>query len=162
LTYSAQFDAGRYGAMLADSLSDVTADLRTIDLVDLVSFIRLGSHTAIEDLIHSSVELFFKQGSLISAWTACVDMAWESPPLVTLGMEFRHPVVSVFFDLLLRGPGDRVVVRGILFEEMVADAGGGLRLLADAIAESRLPCRTAARGASQTRLPSPGRGLSQQ
>jgi len=162
LTYYAHFDAGRYGAMLADSLSDVTADLRTIDLVDLVSFIRLESHTAIEDLIHSSVELFFKQGSLISAWTAGVDMAWESPPVVTLGMEFRHPAVSVFFDLSLRGRVDGVVVRGILFEETVADAGGGLRLLAGAIAESRLPRKAAGRVALQTRLPWAGGGLSQQ
>ena len=88
-------------------------------------------------------------------------MAWESPPVVTLGLECRHPVVSVVFDLLLRGRADGVVVRGILFEEMVADAGRGLRLLAGALAESRLP-RKAGRMALQTRLPWAGDGLSQQ
>ncbi len=134
---------------MADSLRDVAVDLRTIDPVDLVSFIRFGSYGAIEDLIQSSAELFFKHGTLTSAWSACVDLAWDSLPLVTLGLEFRHPVVSVFFDLLLGARGSDVAVRAVLFEEPVADRAGALRLLAGAIADARLPRRAAGRAARQ-------------
>ncbi len=124
LTYLAEPDDGAYAAVLADSLRDVAADLRTIDPVDLVSFIRFGSFPAIEDLIQSSAELFFRHGTLTSAWTACVDLAWDSLPLVTLGLEFRHPIVSVFFDLLLGARGDDVAVRSVMFEEPVARPAG--------------------------------------
>ena len=137
----AEFNTGPLAAMLADSLQDVTEELRAIDIVDLVSFIRFGSYRAIDDLIHSSTELFFRQGSLMSAWTACVDMAWETLPTVTLGMEFRHPVVSVFFDLLIGAGHDAVKVRGFLFEEPCETAGDGLRLLSRAIDDARLPQR---------------------
>lgn len=140
-------DDEAYAALLADSLAEVVGDLRTIDIVDLVSFIRFGSFAAIEDLIHSSTELFFKPGTLISAWTACVDMAWESLPVVTLGMEFRHPAVSVFFDLLLGGLEQGVAVRAILFEEPVGDLAEGLVALGRAIAEARIPRRASGRAA---------------
>ncbi len=136
-----EFNTSPFAAMLVDSLREVTEELRTIDVVDLVSFIRFGSYTAIDDLIHSSTELFFRQGSLMSAWTACVDMAWETLPTITLGMEFRHPVVSVFFDLLIGAGRDAVTVRGILFEEHCETASDRLRLLSRAIDEARLPQR---------------------
>ncbi|MGI4764077.1 MAG: hypothetical protein ACRYGP_03260 [Janthinobacterium lividum] len=147
---------GRYATVLAEGLREVTADLRTIDPVDLVSFIRFGSHGAIEDLIQSSVELFFKHGTLISSWSACVDLAWDTYPLVTLGMEFRHPIVSVFFDLVLGAHAGEVVIQAVLFEEPEPDAAGGVDRLARAIADARLPRRAAGRVA---RLPTVGRGL---
>ena len=142
MTQVAELNTGPFAAMLVDNLREVTEELRTIDVVDLVSFIRYGSYTAIDDLIHSSTELFFRQGSLMSAWTACVDLAWETLPTITLGMEFRHPVVSVFFDLLIGAGRDAVKVRGMLFEEPCETAGDRLRLLSRAIDEARLPQRT--------------------
>lgn len=150
MSHTAESDDDAYAATLADSLVDVVGDLRTIDIVDLVSFIRFGSYAAIEDLIHSSTELFFKPGTLISAWTACVDMAWDSLPVVTLGMEFRHPVVSVFFDLLLGGLEQGVAVRGILFEEPVEGLAERLAALGRAIADARIPCRATGRNAPST------------
>lgn len=159
MTDLADPDAGAYAAVLADSLRDVAADLRTIDPVDLVSFIRFGSFPAIEDLIQSSAELFFRHGSLISAWTACVDLAWDSLPLVTLGLEFRHPIVSVFFDLALGARGDEVSVRSVLFEEPVADRESRLDRLARALAEARLPRRAAGRAAALGLVPSARPGL---
>lgn len=159
MTYLAEPDDGAYAAVLADSLRDVAADLRTIDPVDLVSFIRFGSFPAIEDLIQSSAELFFKHGTLCSAWTACVDLAWDSLPLVTLGLEFRHPLVSVFFDLLLGARGDDVAVRSLMFEEPVADLASGLDRLARALAEARLPRRAAGRAAALGLVPGIRPGL---
>ena len=147
MSHTAASDDDAYAAILADSLVEVVSDLRTIDLVDLVSFIRFGSFAAIEDLIHSSTELFFKPGTLTSAWTACVDMAWESLPVVTLGMEFRHSAVSVFFDLLLGGVEQGVTVRGILFEERVEGLAEGMVTLGRAIAEARIPRRATGRSA---------------
>ena len=155
MTHVSEYEGG-YATVLAESLREVTADLRTIDPVDLVSFIRFGSHGAVEDLIQSSVELYFKTGTLISSWSACVDMAWDTCPLVTLGMEFRHSAVSVFFDLVLGAHQGEVAVQAVIFEEPEPDANGGVSLLARAIADARLPRRVANRS---TRVPSAGTGL---
>lgn len=155
MTNISEYEGG-YATVLAEGLREVTADLRTIDPVDLVSFIRLGSHGAIEDLIQSSVELYFKQGTMISSWSACVDLAWDSFPLVTLGMEFRHPIVSVFFDLVLGAHAGEVSIQAVLFEEPEPDAASRVDRLAHAIADARLPRRVTDRPA---RLPSAGPGL---
>ena len=47
MSYLAEPDDGAYAAVLAEGLRDVAADLRTIEPVDLVSFIRFGSFPAI-------------------------------------------------------------------------------------------------------------------
>jgi hypothetical protein len=53
----------------------------------------------IEDLIHSSAELYFKQGALRYACAAEADVQWEATPSVSLGMKFRWRGATVFFRL---------------------------------------------------------------
>lgn len=92
-------------------------ELRAIDLVDLVSFVRLESFATIEDLVNSSTELLFKPDMLVFSWAAAVDLQWDALPVVTLGLEFRHPTVSVFFNLTIRSADEQVEVLGLSFEE---------------------------------------------
>ena len=146
-------DLERYSAILSDNLQDVAAELRTIDLVDIVSYIRYGSFATLDDLIQSSTELFFRSGTISFAWTARVDLGWEDPPIVTIGMEFRHHAISVFFDLTLRADQQSVKVCGILFDDPVGTPAEKLGVLASAIAAARMPASTVepahARPASQ-------------
>ena len=138
-------DANQYAKVLSDNLREFTADLRTIDLSDLVAFLRFGCYATVEDLVLSSTELFFKSGTLNFAWTGEVDLPWDAQPSVTMGMEFRHRAVSVFFDLSLRAYDDTVKVCGILFEGDGDEADDKVARLSQAIAEARLPVRTALR-----------------
>ena len=139
---SFESDLGLYSGLLAESLKGVADDLRTIDLADIVSYIRFGSYATIEDLLQSSTELFFKQGVLSFAWTAGVEMAWGELPTVTVGMEFHHRSVSVFFDLSLRACDESVTVCGILFDEPVRESCEKVARLCEAIEEARLPERS--------------------
>ena len=139
MTYIFESDLNQYSTVLEENLNGVAEDLRTIDLADLVSYIRFGSYATIEDLLHSSSELFFQHGALNFAWTAGVDMPWGELPTVTMGMEFRLRAVSVFFDLSLRAFDQTVKVCGILFEEPVRNPQEKISRLSDAIAEVRLP-----------------------
>lgn len=127
---------------MADGLKDVAADLRTIDLVDMVSYVRFGSYATIEDLVHSSTELFFRQGTLTFAWSAGIDMTWSEPAMITMGMEFRSSAISVFFDLTLRAFDESVKVCAILFEEPVAEPADKVIRLSQAIADARLTDRS--------------------
>ena len=142
MTFSFERDLDRYSTVMADALKFVAEDLRTIDVVDLVSYVRFGSFATLEDLVHSSTELFFRHGVLSFAWTAAVDMTWNEAPTFTVGMEFRHQAVSVFFDLVLRARDEAVEIAGILFDDPLADPHDKVERLRQAIADARLPERS--------------------
>lgn len=127
--------------ILGRSLAEVAADLRLIDAADLVAYIRLGQFANIGDLVNSSAELFFKEGTLSFAWAAEAEVRWGSPPKISLDMEFRHREVTVFFNFTLRARQGIVAVHRVLFDDPAAaqDAESGLRWLSEALADARLP-----------------------
>lgn len=88
---------------IADGVKDVAAELRLIDIVNLVVYIQLEKHGNLDDLVASSVELYFKPDTLRYGWRAAVDTDWSGPASVTLDMEFQNKGVTVFFSLIL-GP----------------------------------------------------------
>ena len=153
MSIETQSERGACAVILAHGLGDVVEELRAFDPVDLVSFVRFGSFGALEDLLQSSTELFFHEHTLTFGWTAAVEMNWNEGPTVTLGMEFRHGPVSVFFDLLLGPTSHDVQVVSTLFDPACADPGLRLTILSDALADARLPKRLAA--GSSLRLPGP-------
>ncbi len=143
MTCIADSDRHRYATLLEHHLKEVADELRTIDLLDIVNFIRLESFPAIDDLLQSSTELFFREGTLTFAWMADVEMTWSDLPTVKLAMEFRQDPVAVFFDLWVGAFDQAVRVGSILFDQGVVDAGQGVAYLADALARARMPQRTA-------------------
>jgi hypothetical protein len=132
-----QYDA--YARVLTDGLQDVFEELHAIDPVDLVTHVRLGEYAAIEDLLLSSTELFFREGSLTFAWTASARIEWGNVPAVTLGMEFTHMSVSVFFDLSLRAMDQVVSIGSILFDPECHEPQERLKRLTRAVADAHLP-----------------------
>jgi hypothetical protein len=139
LTYLVENDFGAYGRIIADGLADVFEELHAIDLADLVGHIRFDQHAAIEDLLQSATELFFKDGTLTFAWHARVDMPWDGVPTVTLGMEFKHQTVSVFFNMSFQARDHVVQVVGILFDPDCRDAGERRFRLRQALVDAHLP-----------------------
>lgn len=155
MTFIVEHEQQAYARLIADGLTDVLNELHAIDLVDLVSFIRFDRYPALDDLLQSATELFFKEGTVTFAWNAWVDMAWGDVPTVTLGMEFNHLTVSVFFNLTLKAMEQAVEVVGILFDPECHNPTERRRRLARAIADAHLP------GASLhrvVRLPRGGKG----
>jgi hypothetical protein len=151
LSIGAESEHGALAVILAHGLTDVVEELRAFDPVDLVSFVRFGSFAALEDLLQSSTELFFREHTLTFGWTAGVEMNWGEGPTVTLGMEFRHGPVSVFFDLALQPESYDIQVVSTLFDPGCSDPSMQLAILAEALADARLPKRLAA--VSGLRLP---------
>lgn len=125
--------------ILCAGLDDVAADLRLIDTADLVAYVRAGQFANIGDLVDSSAELFFKQGTLSFGWSAEVTIRWDRPPKISLAMEFRHRAVTVFFDLTLTARHGTVCVRRVLFDAPDTAGAGAMRSLDEAFADARLP-----------------------
>lgn len=135
MTNRTEQDLASYCSIVEDNLAEVVAELREVDLADLVSFIRFESYPTIDDLVNAATELFFNPDMLVFSWAACADLRWDALPAVTLGLEFRHPSVTVFFDLTLRDAAQSVDVLGIAFD---APALPPHAALSHAFAEARL------------------------
>ncbi|MET0568917.1 MAG: hypothetical protein ABWZ74_07555 [Hyphomicrobiaceae bacterium] len=123
---------------LADGLREVASELRLIDAIDLVTFIRAEQFGNIKTLVSSSTEMFFKPGTVSFGSSGDVDLKWGGAPSVALDMEFRHMRVNVYFRLLLEALHAGVEINHIAFEEGSQDPDENTRRLVDAIADARL------------------------
>ncbi len=130
-----QSDWGAYIDVVEANIDGFVDEMRTIDIVDLISFIRMEHYPNIEDLINSSTELLFRTDMMVFGWAAGVDLRWDARPMVTLGMEFRHPTVSLFFNLSIGATERFVEILGVAFEEAWLDPVAHLRA---AFADARL------------------------
>ena len=75
-------------------------------------------------------------------------------PTVTLGMEFKHQTVSVFFNMSFQARSHLVQVVGILFDPECRDAAERRFRLRQALADAHLPRRVMGRlGGSPARRP---------
>lgn len=124
--------------VLANGLRDVASELRLIDAVDLVAFIRTEQFGNIKTLVSSSTELFFKPDTIAFGASGDVDLAWGGSPAIGLDMEFRHQSVNVYFRLLLESVHAAIEIHHISFEGGSSDPDENTRLLVDAIADARL------------------------
>lgn len=123
---------------LADGLRDVAAELRLIDAVDLVTFIRTEQFGNIRNLVSSSTELFFKPGTIAFGLSGDVDLKWGAEPSVALDMEFHHRRINVYFRLLLHALHAAIEINHISFEDGSANPDENTRHLIEAIADARL------------------------
>ena len=129
-----------FAAIMAQSLAEVIEELHAIDPLDLVSYIRFGCFSAIEDLLQTSTELFFRDGTLTFGWSASADVSWDAVPVVTLGLEFRARSVSVFFDLTMRAAERLISIASVLFDPICPDPLEQKTQLREALA-ARVPPR---------------------
>lgn len=123
---------------VADGIKDVAAELRLTNVADFISFIHLEQFNNIRDLVNSSMELYFKHGTLSYGCFADYELEWDQPPSIFLDLAFRHHEVAVMFNLALRASHASVSIRSISFG---ADSDGPdqdtSRLIA-AIADAKL------------------------
>jgi len=123
---------------LADNVRDVAAELRLIDLADFVTFIHREQYATIQDLVNSSIELYFKHGTLTYGAMAAFDLEWDAPPAVTLGLEFKYKAVHVAFDLMLQPHEAGIQIRCISFDDELHGEEQKTDALISAIAAAKL------------------------
>lgn len=125
--------------IIAQEIVDVATELRLADVSDLMLFIRNDQTANIEDLVNSSTELYFKNGTLRYALVAGCSVRWDAAPTILLDMEFRHALVSVFFRLVLSQSRAAVEIIDMFFDEKGLDSELKAQRLIDAVADARLP-----------------------
>jgi hypothetical protein len=123
---------------IADGVKDVAAELRLIDIVNLIVYIQLEKHGNLDDLVASSVELYFKPDTLRYGWRAAVETDWSGPASVTLDMEFQNKGVTVFFSLILGPLKAGIEIHYFAVAGSSGDPEENTGRLIDAIADARL------------------------
>ena len=98
---------------IAEAVRDVAAELRLMDVADLVAFIRFERFGDIQDIVDSSVELFFKHGTLTYGMAADYELGWDGQPIIRLDFEFRHRRVNALFSLCLEAEQAGIDVKSL-------------------------------------------------
>src|ERR1700738_5415083 len=108
---------------LGTAFEPVAAELRLVDVADFIAYIHAEKFANIQDIVNSSVELFFKPGTLSFGWGAEFELDWNSLPVITLDMEFRHRSVWLVFKLVLRALQTKVIGQFFFVGRISVDPG---------------------------------------
>lgn len=126
---------------IADGIMDVAAELRLMNVADYVSFIHLEQFNNIRDIVNSSMELYFKHGTLSYGCSADYELEWDQPPSILLDLEFHHREVAVRFNLTLQAAHASVEISEITFATGSHGEADDTRRLVEAIADAKLSGR---------------------
>ncbi len=130
--------AERKERILSEAMEPVAAELRLVDVADFITYIRSERFANIQDIVNSSIELFFRSGTLSYAWAAEFELDWSTPPQISLDMEFQHRGVVIVFKLVLHAYQTSVAIRHFSVEELAGDLEMEIRRMIEALADARL------------------------
>ncbi|MFA7306110.1 MAG: hypothetical protein WC026_05500 [Hyphomicrobium sp.] len=124
--------------ILGDSVRSVAADLRLIDLPDIVTFLKSGQIGSVGALVQASIELSFKPETLKFGHSGDVYIDWGNEPRVSFDMEFHHQAIHVYFRLQLEAEEAGVEITYISFDGESVAPDQNTNRLHDALGEARL------------------------
>lgn len=124
--------------ILGDSVRSVAADLRLIDLPDIVTFLKAGQIGSVGALVQASIELSFKPETLKFGHSGDVYIDWGNEPRVSFDMEFHHQAIHVYFRLQLEAEEAGVEITYISFDGESVAPDQNTNRLHDALGEARL------------------------
>jgi hypothetical protein len=127
-----------YEKALAYGIKDFVAELCLADASIIIAYICNNHHANIDDLVASSAELHFKDGTLCYGHSADVSFEWGKAPAVVLDMEFVHRSVTVFFKLVLHGFYVGIDVQRVLLSDKSGDPNLDLQNFERALSDARL------------------------
>jgi len=124
--------------ILGDNVRSVAADLRLIDLPDLVSYLKTGQIASVSTLVQASIELSFKPDTLTFGYSGDVYLDWGRVPRVSFDMEFHHQAVHVYFRLMLEAEQAGVEITYIAFDGGAYEPQQNTSRLSQALGDARL------------------------
>ena len=124
--------------ILAAGIEAVVAELRLVEVVDYIAFLRMERLANIADIVNSSSQLYLKAGTLRFGAEGDVHLSWGTVPSIDLAMEFHHQGVSANFRLGLQAATASVTLTFIAFEAPDASPEEHTEMLRAAVASARV------------------------
>lgn len=125
--------------LVGDAVRGLLAELRLVDVADLLAFARLGHHEAIRDIVRNAAGLHFAPGFIDLEGHANAVIDWHRTPEVELRLSMRAVGIGVHFTVRLSGDEAQVRLTWIEFARNdlpEADRDKNLRRI---IADNRMP-----------------------
>lgn len=124
--------------LLASAMREFVAELRLVDVVDYVAYLRLEHFGNIADIVSSSAELSLKPGVLRFANSGEAQVTWGSKPIVSLALEFQNDGVTTHFRLELAGSTAALDITYVDFARPAGDPDAETEMFRRALANARL------------------------
>ncbi|MEQ1714566.1 MAG: hypothetical protein ABL907_01055 [Hyphomicrobium sp.] len=125
-------------AVLGHYMRSVAADLRMIELADLVSYLKTSQMASVGALVQASIELSFKPDTVSFGYSGDVRLDWCCPPQIAFDMEFHHDAVHVYFRLMMEAQHAGVEILCISFDKTSGSPEENTIKLAQALASACL------------------------
>ncbi len=123
---------------IALAFADFIEDLKLIDVVDFIAYIRTDQHANLEELVKTTAELFFKEGSLRYSMAASAELEWDATPKVSLDVEFFNKGVWIYLTIVLACPDNAVNVSYVEAPDAAGSRTRETELLLEALKDARL------------------------
>lgn len=124
--------------IVANVLREVVGELRLVDLVDYIAFIRLERHGNLADIVESAAELYLMPGTLGFGHGGEVHVGWTGEPSITLDLQLRPPGATVYFALKMSALKASVDVSYVSFADPSPDPSENTRFLAETLETCRI------------------------
>lgn len=122
-----------------DSLKEVALELRSVDVIDLASYIHTLKLANVGDLINSSLELYFKPHTFVFSYSGEVELTWFGRPSVSLDMELHSAGVDVYFSLIIEALAVGVHIKYVSVDGITCDGHCDAKRFSKALEAARLP-----------------------
>lgn len=122
-----------------DSLKEVALELRSVDVIDLASYIHTLKLANVGDLINSALELYFTPHSFVFAYSGEVELTWFGRPSVSLDMELHSAGVDVYFSLTIEALAVGVHIKYLSVDGKACDGHCDAMRFSKALEAARLP-----------------------
>ncbi|WP_245413446.1 hypothetical protein [Mangrovicella endophytica] len=123
---------------MANGIKEVVAELRLVEVVDYIAFLRMNHYGNIADLVRSSSELHLKPGALRFANSGDIRLNWGSVPIIALDMEFHYEPITAHFRLELGSANAAVDISYLVIDNPSSDPEVDTARLQRAVGEARL------------------------
>lgn len=90
-----------YEPALAIFIRGLASELRMYDQDILVKMIRNRDYAGLDDLLGSSIELYFDSEIVLFCWSATARSGWADESFILVNLELRCGHTSIFFSLRL-------------------------------------------------------------
>jgi hypothetical protein len=131
----------RIASALIEAVNPVGSELQLVNVADFIAYIHCEQLANIQDIVDSSIELFFKPGTLSFGWVADYEVDWDCKPTIILTMELRCHEIWIVFKLILRAMENSVIIEFLSYDTSSGNPDKDLARLIEAIEDARLPCR---------------------
>lgn len=123
--------------MIAKQISHIIPELKLVDPADLIAYIHGGNFANISDIIDTATELHFYPQTMKFRNGASYNLNWDSPPTISLDMEFSNDGVTAYFRLIMSHDGFGVELENVVFDRL-KDQKANMCILLDALENARL------------------------